>query len=214
MTALQTAALIIFVLSVSYIYSKADIKGAFAASGTRLAVVNATAVLLLFWLLRLHTSLGPDIHFLLATALTLTLGFRIATICATCCLVITCIAGSVSWSMLGVQGIATILIPVGLTYTVYALSFHKIPRNFLVYIFLCAFLPAALALGAAMLTLACYYVLDGIYDSYAIIDNYVMIIPLMLFPEALLNGTAITLLVVYKPEWVYTFHDKFYFNDQ
>ena len=214
MTALQTAALIIFVLSVSYIYSKADIKGAFAASGTRLAIVNATALLLLFWLFRLHTSLGPDIHFLLATALTLTLGFRIATICATFCLVITCIAGSVSWSMLGVQGIATILVPVGLTYTVYALSFHKIPRNFLVYIFLCAFLPAALALGAAMLLLAGYYVLDGIYDSYAIIDNYVMIIPLMLFPEALLNGTAITLLVVYKPEWVYTFHDKFYFDDQ
>lgn len=213
MTALQTAALLLFLLSVTHIYRKTDIKAAFAAAPTRLATVNATALLLLFWLFRLHTSLGPDIHFLLVTALTLTLGFRLATLSATLCLVIICVIGTVPWAMLGVFGLATILIPVGLTYTVYALSFHRIPRNFLVYIFLCAFIPAAAVLGVSMLTLAGYYVLEGVYDTYAIVDNYLMIIPLMLFPEALLNGTAITLLVVYKPEWVYTFHDKFYFDD-
>ncbi|MBD3584852.1 hypothetical protein HHX48_03765 [Salinimonas sp. HHU 13199] len=213
MTGLQTAALLLFLLSVTYIYRKADIKAAFAAAPTRHAIVNATALLLLFWLFRLQTSLGPDIHFLLVTALTLTLGFRLATLCATLCLLIVCAVGTVPWAMLGVHGITTILIPVGLTYTVYALSFHRIPRNFLVYIFLCAFIPAALVLGVSMLSLAGYYVLEGIYDTHAIIDNYLMIIPLMLFPEALLNGTAITLLVVYKPEWVYTFHDKFYFDD-
>ncbi|MFT5313825.1 MAG: putative membrane protein, partial [Paraglaciecola sp.] len=33
---------------------------------------------------------------------------------------------------------------------------------------------------------------------------------LMLFMEGMLNGMTITLLIIYRPEWVYTFYDKIY----
>jgi uncharacterized membrane protein len=33
---------------------------------------------------------------------------------------------------------------------------------------------------------------------------------MLAFPEGTLNGIAITMMVVYKPEWVATFYDKLY----
>ncbi|WP_018981401.1 energy-coupling factor ABC transporter permease [Salinimonas chungwhensis] len=215
MSALQTVALVIFLVTLVQVIRSTDVREIWTSSSSRLAITNATALVMLLWFLRLHTSLGPDIHFLMTGALTLTLGFRAATLSASLCLLVLCLAGQSQWVMIGVNGIAKVLLPIGITYIIFALSWHKLPRNFLVYIFLCAFLPAALVLAISMLTLGGYYVLDDVYSAQAIIDNYLMIIPLMLFPEALLNGVAITLLVIYKPEWVNTFHDKFYFdNDQ
>ena len=42
-------------------------------------------------------------------------------------------------------------------------------------------------------------------------ENYLMITPLVMFPEALLNGMAVTLMVVYRPNLV-TFNDKQYID--
>ena len=43
-------------------------------------------------------------------------------------------------------------------------------------------------------------------------QNYLVITPLVMFPEALLNGMAVTLMVVYKPEWLKTFSDPVYID--
>ncbi|MEN9460235.1 MAG: hypothetical protein RIS84_255, partial [Pseudomonadota bacterium] len=37
-----------------------------------------------------------------------------------------------------------------------------------------------------------------------------MFIIVMLFPEAFLNGMVMTILVVFRPEWVSSFSDKHY----
>ena len=50
--------------------------------------------------------------------------------------------------------------------------------------------------------LGSYYAIDGIYSWDTVIDNYMLLIPLILFPEGFINGVTMTLLVVYKPEWV------------
>ncbi len=63
-----------------------------------------------------------------------------------------------------------------------------------------------------MLALSGYFYLDGLYSWHIIEDNYLMISTLMLFPEAMFNGMTITLLIIYKPEWVYTFYDKLYLD--
>ncbi len=176
------------------------------------AFINSFALLLLMWLFRVRTDIGPDIHFLLMTALTLTLGFRGAVTCASLALLILTLTGQQSWALLGVNGLAMVLIPAVITYSVYALTFHHVTRHFIVYIFACAFLPAALTIALQMGLTAGYLIVDDIYPIHQIIDNYLLIIPLLLFPEALLNGVAMTLLVIYKPEWVYTFADKHYFD--
>ena len=92
------------------------------------------------------------------------------------------------------------------------LAFHRISRHLFVYIFICAFFPGALTAAVKTFALGGYFYLDGIYQWDIIVDNYLLLIPLLVFPEAFFNGLAITMLVIYQPSWVYTFHDKFYLD--
>lgn len=175
-------------------------------------VFGATAAVFVLWIFRTGIYEGLNVHFLWLSALTLTLGFRWSVISASLALLGVTLAGMEPWTMLGVNGLLGVFLPIGLTYFIYVIAFHKIPRHLFVYIFVCAFFPGAIAIAAKMLALGGYYTLDGIHSWMVAKDNYMILVPLMLFPEGLLNGMTITLLIIYKPEWVYTFHDKFYID--
>ena len=54
----------------------------------------------------------------------------------------------------------------------------------------------------------------GIYPIEYIFREYLPFVPLTSLPEALLNGMAMTLLVVYRPQWVSTFDDERYIKGQ
>jgi uncharacterized membrane protein len=41
-------------------------------------------------------------------------------------------------------------------------------------------------------------------------DSYLSILPLMMFPEAFVNGLVVTGLVVFKPTWIPSFDDEVY----
>ena len=146
------------------------------------------------------------------TALALTLGLRWSIIAATLALLGVTALGYEQWQMLGINGLLGIVIPIGITHLIYNLSFHRLPRNLFLYIFVCGFFPGALMIALKMFLLGGYYTLDGTYDWITVKDNFLVLIPLMLFPEGMLNGMTMTLLVIYKPHWVYTFHDKFYID--
>ena len=142
------------------------------------------------------------------------LGLRWALISATLALIGVTIVGLESWQMLGVNGLLGVLVPISLTYLIYNLSFHYLPRHFFVYIFVCAFLPGSLMIALKMTLLGSYYFLDGTHDWLTVKDNFLILIPLLLFPEGMLNGMTMTLFVIYKPSWVYTFYDKYYLKDK
>jgi uncharacterized membrane protein len=63
-----------------------------------------------------------------------------------------------------------------------------------------------------MLAFSGYFYLDGVYSWQIIENNYLLLTTLMLFPEAMFNGMTITFLIIYKPEWVYTFYDRLYLD--
>lgn len=114
--------------------------------------------------------------------------------------------------MFGINGIVGVMVPICSSYLLYSLSFHRLPRHFFVYIFAASFFPGALMIAIKMALLGGYYAIDGVHSWDVIMDNYLVLIPLLLFPEAMLNGMTMTLLIIYKPDWVYTFQDKFYLN--
>lgn len=177
-------------------------------------VFGATASVFFLWIFRAGIFAGLDVHFLWLTALTLTLGFRWAVFAATGALIGVTLIGKESWPMLGVNGLFGVLVPIAVSYLIYMLSFHKMARHFFVYIFVCAFFPGAVMIALKMALLGSYYALDGIYSWDVVKDNYLVLIPLLLFPEGLLNGMTMTLLIIYRPHWVHTFHDKFYIDKQ
>ena len=48
------------------------------------------------------------------------------------------------------------------------------------------------------------------YTSAELSGGFLPLVIMLAFPEGTLNGIAITMMVVYKPEWVATFYDKLY----
>lgn len=177
-------------------------------------VFGSAACVFILWMFRTGIYDGLVVHFLWLSALPLLLGFRWAVFSATLALVGVTILGQEHINMLGVNFLLGVLAPISLTYGVYSLTFYKLPRHLFVYIFLCAFIPGALSIGLKMLAMSGYFYLDGMYSWQVIEDNYLVLSTLMLFPEAMFNGMTITLLIIYKPEWVYTFYDKLYLDDK
>ena len=97
-----------------------------------------------------------------------------------------------------------------LNYAVYLLCFHYLKRQLFIYLFVGAFLNSALGLVVFMLLQA--WLQADQYSSHQLYEGYLIFIPLAALPEALLNGMAMTLLVIYKPEWVYTFYQRIYLS--
>ena len=176
-------------------------------------IFGTAASLFVLWLFKAGIFEGLDVHFLGLSVLTLMLGFRNAIIASFFALLGANAVGYGTWENFGVNALLGTVLPISITYLFYMLSFHRIPRQPFVYIFVCAFFPAALSIALKTLSLGAFYYIEGTYSWDIIFDNYVLLIPLLVFPEALLNGMAITLLVIYQPTWVYTFHDKFYLDN-
>ena len=177
-------------------------------------VFGSAACVFMLWMFRTGIYDGLNVHFLWLSALPLLLGFRWAIFSATLALLGITVLGKENIDMLGVNFLLGVFAPIALSYGIYSLTFHKLPRHIFTYIFLCAFFPGALAIGLKMLTFSGYFYLDDVYSWQIIENNYLLLTTLMMFPEAMFNGMTITLLIIYKPEWVYTFYDKLYLDEQ
>ncbi len=212
MTVIQFISLIGYLLVIGVVLKNIPFDQFRADSQRQHIVFGAAASVFFLWIFRAGIFTGLDVHFLWLPALVLTLGFRFAILSATLALAGTTAVGLDNWAMLGVNGLLGVCAPIALTYIIYSISFHRIPRNLFVYIFVCAFFPGAAMIAIKMGLLGGYYFIDGLYEWDIVKDNYLILIPLLLFPEGMLNGMTITLLTIYKPEWVYTFHDKFYID--
>ncbi|MCW8108766.1 energy-coupling factor ABC transporter permease [Alteromonas ponticola] len=214
MTILQIICLVAFIIVIGLTIKNIPFAQFRADSRRQHIVFGAAASVFFLWIFRAGIFPGLDVHFLWLPALALILGFRFAILAASFALAGTTVIGLDSWSMFGVNGLLGICAPIALTYVIYIISFHRIPRNLFVYIFVCAFFPGAAMIAIKMGLLGGYYFIDGMYEWEVIKDNYLILIPLLLFPEGMLNGMTLTLLTIYKPEWIYTFHDKFYIDNK
>ena len=175
---------------------------------------GCAASVFFLWIFRTGIYPGLNVHFLWLTALTLILGFHWAVAASCISLLGITLIGAESWAMFGINGLLGTLAPIVLSYLLYSFVFHKLPRHLMVYIFVCAFLSGAMMIGIKMSLLSGYYYFSGQYDWVTIRDNYLMLSTLMVFMEGMLNGMTITLLIIYRPQWVYTFYDKIYLQKQ
>jgi uncharacterized membrane protein len=213
-TTLQTLALIAFAAVLVAILKQISWSEFVSNKKRQHLVFGSTASLFVLWIFRAGIYEGLDVHFLWLTAITLTLGFRYAVLTATVALIGMTAIGKSDIAMFGVSGLFGIAIPVAVSYLVFMVAFHKLPRHVFIYIFICAFFPGAAMIALKMGLLGGYFVADGLHSWEVVKDNYLVLIPLLLFPEGMLNGMTMTLLVIYKPDWIYTFHDKFYIDNK
>lgn len=101
-------------------------------------------------------------------------------------------------------------IPMFLCFLCYSRSYHALPKHIFVFIFVGAFINGGLSTVFHQLSWATWLWYTAGYSWDGLVDNYLILIPLLAFPEALLNGMAVTLLVVYRPQWLFDYSDRNY----
>lgn len=175
---------------------------------------GATVLLVVLWSMRAGISPGLGIHFLGVTMMTLVFGWDLAILSGTVALLGMAIIGKESWDSLFLSGTCSVLCPVAITCLIQWFVDKKLSKNFFVFLFVCGFFGAGLSSAGAGLAVSSILVLDGVYSFDKIILEYVRYLPLIMFPEGLMNGIILTGMLVFHPDWVRGFDAKTYIDDQ
>lgn len=172
--------------------------------------LGAVVALLTIWGIKAGISPGLGFHHLGATLFTLMFGWPLAVIGLTLTLAVSLVLQSPDWASLGINGLLSIVIPILFSYAMLKLSQKFLPDNFFIYIFVCAFFGAGLAIAASRITAISLMSSIGTYPSEKLVEESLQYLPLFMFPEAFVTGMLITIFVVYRPDWVVTFDDERY----
>lgn len=166
--------------------------------------------LFLLWLVRRDFDSGLSYHFIGMTAVTLLLDWPLAILAGLAAQLGLLLMGRLDLAALGVNGILLILLPVLITELCALYVERRQPRNLFVYIFCCGFFPAALATLVTLLGGLALLWMDGLFPMPPWLDDFVGYLWLVIFPEAFINGTVVTALVVFYPDWLETFNRSRY----
>jgi uncharacterized membrane protein len=172
----------------------------------------AVAVVCVLWTLRAGIAPGHNYHLLGVTTLCLMFDWQFALLAVSLVLLVTTWQGPAGWEAFALNALVMGALPVLSTRILLYAGQRWLTHNFFIYIFLNAFLAAALGILLCGLAAAAVLALaerDAVNQTGG---DYLMFIPLLMFGEAFLNGMAMTLLVAYRPRWVSTFHDRWYLD--
>lgn len=171
---------------------------------------GAMVLLLTLWGIKAGITPGLGFHHLGATLFTLMFGWPRALIGLAVVLAASVMIQIPEWPGLGINGLVSIVIPVMTSYVILKSSQKRLPDNFFIYVFICAFFGAAIAAAVSRLSAIALLAQIGAYNGTKLIEESLQILPLFMFPEAFVTGMLISIFVVYKPDWVTTFDDERY----
>lgn len=160
----------------------------------------------LLWLVRRDFDSGVSFHFIGMTVVTLLLDWPLALLGGLLAQIGLIAIGRQDLLALGVNGVLLVLLPVLVTEGCALLVERAQPRNLFVYIFCCGFFPAALAALCCLMAGLGVLALDGRFAMPPWLDDFIGYLWLVTFPEAFINGTLVTALVVFCPDWLETFN--------
>ncbi len=166
--------------------------------------------LFLLWSAQASVKDGLTIHFLALTTLTMMYGWRCAFIITIPVSLALVVVGKVTIFGLYEYLLLSCLLPILISYAIFSISYHYLPRNIFVFIFVAGFFNGGLTGSLHLLINAGYQLNLGQHDWKTILDNYLIFVPLLAFPEGLLNGMSLAILSVFKPEWLRVFSDRDY----
>lgn len=170
-------------------------------------LAGLSVALLLLWQLKaaIHPLLA--LHFLGLTTLTLVAGARLALLAG---LLLAAVNGL--WhsqlALLPLNLLCLVCVPVLASRTALFVVKALLPAHLFLYIFIAGFGGAAVAICLGYGSRALLLVLYEQVSSRQALEQNIQLLPLLAFPEALLNGMAVTLMAVYRPHWLATFNER------
>lgn len=185
-----------------------------AVEGRIHAMLGSAVGLALLWSLQAPVRPGLHLHLLGAMALTLALGPRLTLIVMAMALTGIALNGSLPWMAWPVNFLLMGLWPVCFAEAYRRVAQRYLPAHFFVYIFVVAFLGSGLTVLAAGLMSTGLLLASAAYPAYFLAEEYLPYFILLGFSEAWLSGAMLTLLVVFRPEWVASFDDARYLTSK
>lgn len=169
-------------------------------------LMAATVFIMLLWQLRAQAIDWLALHLVFTVLLTLVFTAPLALLANVSINLAMVITGQVAWPLLGVNVLVTGVIPALVSVATWRLVDRYLPDNFFVYLFVCGFFGAALAMlisGSSVLGMVWLAASDP--GAMRLAYEYALFLPLLLPSEAFITGMLLSLLMVYYPHWVLTF---------
>jgi len=155
---------------------------------------------------------GMNFHILGYTAITLMMGWRLALVVSALVEVLLVFSGEMHWHDVGINFLLNAAIPILFTYYFFQFVYRRLKHNPFVYILVAGFINAALTQALHAVLLGAWFGWHEVYSWGKIWDDYGRYLPLMMFPEGVINGMFITGMVVFHPRWLSTFDEDSYFE--
>ena len=169
-------------------------------------------VLFVLWLVRRDFDNGLTFHFIGLTAVTLLLDWPLAVIAGALAQLALVLLGLDDAEAFGVNGILRVLVPVLVTVLISRGLERLEPRNLFAYIFVSGFFAAAAAAAVILLGMGLLAWSGELSAPSSLMDAFGYLL-LVAFPEAFINGTVISALVVFCPDWLETFDTDRYLQE-
>lgn len=182
---------------------------------TQLNVVLGFAVgLMLLWSMRAGVKPGLNLHMLGAMAATLALGPWLALVALGLALSGLMLNGAIQWIDWPVNFVLMVMLPVSFAHVFLRAVERWLPAHFFIFVFVAGFAGAALTVMLQGLVASAAMIFTGAYSAGFLLTEYLPFFLLLGFSEAWISGAVITLMVVYRPEWVAAFDDRRYLLDK
>jgi uncharacterized membrane protein len=176
--------------------------------------LGATVAVLALWQIRTGIRPGLTFHLHGMAALTLMFGFWRATFAGVLILLADAAFGRGSWAALGVDALLTAALPAAVSWGVFRLVDRWLPNHFFVYVLGNGFFGAALSVAVVGLATTALMAVAGAYPLDYLLANFTPFALLLSWGEAFSTGMAVTVIAVYRPQWLETFDDVRYIQNK
>ena len=172
------------------------------------------AVVFLFFLWNMRVELLPGFYWHLSgmVIVTLMFGWSLAIVAGSLALLGIMLAGFNDWGGWFPSVVLCVVLPASITQALLGITRVNAPKHFFVYVLVNAFLAGGLVFAIMSGLIVGGLVLMDAYSWWDLQHNFLRVTPMMFFPECMLNGWIIAMLVGFKPEWVGSFSDKEYLH--
>lgn len=169
------------------------------------------AVLAIVWSMRTDIAPGLPIQLLLVTTLTLMHGWALAMVGIGFVLGASCLWHG-QWSGLPIYFLCDVALPAGFIELLHRALSRWLRRSFVTYLFLTVFAGSIAAFYLSGMARLALLAVAGALPSGDVIGEYGILLTMMAFAEATINGMMLSAAVIYRPEWVISFDPDVYFH--
>lgn len=167
-------------------------------------------LLAIVWMIRAGAGDDFQIHLLGTMLFALMFGWQLGVLGIALVSLLICLWGNMLLQNLPLAIIIYALFAVSFSYLVFLLIEYLLPRNLYIYLYASAFFGTALVYCLAGTLSAIPFLLLDVYSWSTLINQYLPFVYLMSFAESFLTCGLLTVFVVYRPEWVFSFRDERY----